>query len=109
MDDMVDRLKTENIKLTGKLKRIQHELIETKQYSKLDNLVITGVLATFSEVAVASGAATTRLESNDATVTKVIDFAKHFSILKFVKEIFRLLIVCTQENVTNIHPLLCSL
>ena len=41
---MVDKLKTEKIELTGKLKHFQHELIEANQYSKLDNLVITDVL-----------------------------------------------------------------
>ena len=82
-------METENVEHIGKLKHIQHELIEAKQYSKLDNLVITGgVPAIFSEVADASGATSTRMESNDAFVTKIIELCQTHLNPKFSKEIF---------------------
>ena len=83
---MVNELKTENSELAGKLKHVQHELVAAKNYSKFDNLKLTGVPATFSEVADASCTTSTSLESNDTTVTKVIELCQIHLDLKISKE-----------------------
>ncbi len=74
--ELIDKLQTENKEMSEKFKRVQLELADAKQYSKLDNLVITGIPATYSEIADASDSTQRRIESNSVTVAKVVSLCQ---------------------------------
>ena len=70
----VEALQTANKEMSDRLIQAEQKIKDSEQYSRRDNLMITGLSASVAEIAAASGSDGTNGQSPQSTRNKVLDF-----------------------------------